>query len=129
MVYHVYYYCPICGNLIEMVENSGVVPVCCGKPMEHLEAGTHDGSAEKHVPSVKCDGRNVTVRVGELPHPMQPGHYIRFVCLHTTLGCHRRMLEPDDEPLAAFYLDEEEIPLCAYEYCTVHGLWKKEMNI
>ena len=29
-----FYRCPICGNIVVKLENSGVPVVCCGKPME-----------------------------------------------------------------------------------------------
>ncbi len=29
-----YYKCPLCGNVIKMIEDSGVVPYCCGEEME-----------------------------------------------------------------------------------------------
>ena len=47
-----FYKCPICGNVFAVIEDSGVVPVCCGKPMLHLNAMQTDGAAEKHVPVV-----------------------------------------------------------------------------
>lgn len=31
--------CPICGNVVEMVEDHGVPLMCCGKKMEEIKAG------------------------------------------------------------------------------------------
>ena len=31
--------CPICGNVVEMVEDHGVPLMCCGNKMEEVEAG------------------------------------------------------------------------------------------
>ena len=41
--------CPICGNVVEMVEDHGVPLMCCGKKMEEVEAGAVDAALEKHV--------------------------------------------------------------------------------
>ena len=46
-----FYKCPICGNVFAVIEDSGVVPVCCGKPMLHLNAMQTDGAAEKRASS------------------------------------------------------------------------------
>lgn len=29
--------CEACGNVVTMVKDSGVTPVCCGKPMEEAK--------------------------------------------------------------------------------------------
>lgn len=31
--------CPICGNVVEVVEDHGVPVMCCGKPMVEIKAG------------------------------------------------------------------------------------------
>lgn len=51
----VLYRCPICGNFIAMIRNSGAVPVCCGRSMELLPVHTVDEAAEKHVPVVEFE--------------------------------------------------------------------------
>ena len=38
--------CPICGNVVEMVEDHGVPLMCCGKKMEEVEAGAVDAALE-----------------------------------------------------------------------------------
>ena len=48
--------CPICGNVVEMVEDHGVPLMCCGKKMEEVEAGAVDAALEKHVPVLKVEG-------------------------------------------------------------------------
>lgn len=30
--------CEACGNVVTMVKDSGVTPVCCGKPMKEVES-------------------------------------------------------------------------------------------
>ena len=120
-----YYLCEHCGNLIEMVEASGVPIICCGEPMTELVPGTVDASREKHVPVIEVDGDMVTVRVGSEAHPMTPEHYVTFVSLKTDKGIQRRALVAGDEPVAVFALVDEKV-VAAYEYCNIHGLWKAE---
>jgi superoxide reductase len=50
-----FFLCEHCGNLMTLLEESGVPVVCCGDEMTELVAGTSDGSYEKHVPDVKVD--------------------------------------------------------------------------
>ena len=47
--------------------------------MQELVADTVDAAKEKHVPVIIKDGNKVTVKVGEVPHPMTKEHYILFV--------------------------------------------------
>ena len=121
-----YYLCEHCGNLIEMVQPSGVPIICCGEPMTELVPGTVDAAYEKHVPVIEVDGDTVTVRVGSVAHPMTPEHYITFVSIHTENGVQRKTLKPGDEPVAVFALAGDTL-IAAYEYCNIHGLWKGEM--
>lgn len=119
----VFYRCKICGNLIAMVEDSGMVPVCCNQPMEKLAPGSIDASHEKHVPVITCDDRKVTITIGSTPHPMTEMHFIEWIWLQTTRGAHLRCLGSGCEPSACFRLAKGEEPLCAYAYCNLHGLW------
>ena len=36
--------CPICGNVVEVVEDHGVPVMCCGKPMVEIKAGEVDAA-------------------------------------------------------------------------------------
>ena len=127
MAYEKFYLCEKCGNVIEMVSPSGVPVVCCGQKMTKLEAGTTDASREKHVPTVTVNGNTVEVCVGAVIHPMTPEHSIQFIYLLTNKGVKRVDLSPVDEPKATFTLAEDEKAVAVYEYCNLHGLWKKEL--
>jgi superoxide reductase len=118
-----FYICRHCGNLVGMVFDSGVNPVCCGEKMEELKANVTDASGEKHVPVVTVDGDIVTVRVGSVDHPMEEKHYIQWIYLDTEKGGQRKVLKPGDEPVAKFALTDGDEPIGAYEYCNLHGLW------
>ena len=122
------YKCAHCGNIVEMVEDKGVKPVCCGEPMTLLDPNTTDVATEKHVPVVAADGRKVTVEVGSVPHPMMEEHHIAFIILETDKGVQKKYLNPTGEPKAEFVLAEGESAVAAYEYCNLHGFWKADIK-
>jgi len=122
-----FYICKHCGNIIELLNSSGVPVVCCGDEMDELIPGTVDASLEKHVPVVTVDGNTVTIKVGSVTHPMIPEHYIQWIYLKTVSGVHRKCLKPGEEPEAVFVLNEGEKPVTAFEYCNLHGLWKADI--
>lgn len=122
-----YFICEHCGNIITFMNNSGVPVVCCGQKMKELVPGTSDGAAEKHVPAVTVDGQSITVKVGEVEHPMVEQHYIQWIVLETENGAQMKHLNPGEKPEAVFVLAEGEKAVAAYEYCNLHGLWKKEI--
>lgn len=121
-----YYVCEHCGNIVNKVNDSGVPVVCCGEPMKELVPGTTDGAVEKHVPVVTKNKNEIVVKVGEAAHPMMEAHYIQWVTIETTMGMQTKVLKPEMEPVAKFVLAEGEEFVAAYEYCNLHGLWKKE---
>ncbi|MBE6113906.1 MAG: desulfoferrodoxin FeS4 iron-binding domain-containing protein [Erysipelotrichaceae bacterium] len=122
-----FYRCNHCGNIIEMVHASGVPVICCGEPMKELVANTVDAAVEKHVPYVVVEGNMVKVQVGEVEHPMIPEHYIQWIYLHTNKGIQRKELTSAEKPYAEFCLAQGEEVIAVYEYCNLHGLWKKEL--
>lgn len=119
-----FYRCNHCGNIVEMINNTGVPIICCGEPMVELIANTTDGAHEKHVPKVNVEGNDVVVRVGEVDHPMIPEHYIQWIYVLTNLGGMKKYLNPNEGPVATFKLAEGETVEAVYEYCNLHGLWK-----
>lgn len=118
-----FYHCTHCGNLFDAVQDGGVTPVCCGEPMVLLAANTSDGAGEKHVPAIARSGKTVTVKVGEVEHPMLEKHYIQWISLVQGSRTQRVALKPGEAPVAAFTVDSETQPVLAYEYCNLHGLW------
>jgi desulfoferrodoxin-like iron-binding protein len=54
-----FYKCNRCGNVLEVVVDGKVNPMCCGKLMDELVPNTVDASNEKHVPVIKVDGNKV----------------------------------------------------------------------
>ncbi|ADL42361.1 desulfoferrodoxin [Caldicellulosiruptor obsidiansis OB47] len=118
------YKCEICGNIVEVLHAGGGQLVCCGKPMTLLEANTVDASLEKHVPVIEKTEEGILVKVGEVAHPMEEKHYIMWIELIADNKLYRKYLKPGDEPKALFEVSAESV--VAYEYCNLHGLWKKE---
>ena len=121
-----FYVCPHCGNIIFKVKDAKVPVVCCGQKMEELIPGTTDGAAEKHVPAVTVDGKNVRVKVGSVEHPMVEVHYIQWIALETKKGIQIHYLSPTEAPEAVFVVAEGDEPVAVYEYCNLHGLWKAD---
>ena len=119
--------CNHCGNIFEVVNDAKVVPVCCGEPVRELKANTTDAAQEKHVPEVSVEGNLVKVKVGSVEHPMTEEHHIAFIYLETENGVARKDLDHTGKPEAVFALAEGEKPVAVYEYCNLHGLWKKEL--
>ena len=122
-----FFRCKICGNLVGMIHESGMPIICCGQPMTELVPNTVDASQEKHVPVVTVSGSGVHVAVGSVDHPMTEEHYIQWIYLHTEQGGQRKCLKPGDKPAADFALTEGDKLIAAYEYCNLHGLWKKDV--
>lgn len=120
--------CRRCGNLIEMINDSGVTPICCGEDMNVLTANTTEAATEKHIPVVNISDNIVKVTVGEVLHPMEEAHYIEWIYLETTEGVKRKKLQPNDNPIAEFALLDGEKVINAYAYCNLHGLWLKELK-
>ena len=120
--------CPICGNIVEMIEDKGVPVMCCGKPMVELNANTTDGAVEKHVPVVEINGDILTVKVGSVEHPMLEEHYITMVLVEFDNRVLRVNLKPNEKPEAVFALNGYKGNVNVYEYCNLHGLWKTEVG-
>ena len=117
-----FYVCKHCGNMVGMIKNAGVNPVCCGEKMVEVVANTVDAAKEKHIPVVTIDGNKVMVKVGEVEHPMTEEHFIEWVYLKTVEGGQRKVLS--GKPETEFMLTENDKVLEVYAYCNLHGLWK-----
>lgn len=116
------YKCNVCGNIVEVLHTGAGELVCCGQPMQLLQAKTQDEGKEKHVPVVEQTDESVIVRVGSVAHPMESEHYIEWIEVITEDRIYRKMLKPGVEPVAEFFLKAKNISVRAY--CNLHGLWK-----
>lgn len=118
------YKCEVCGNIV-MVMHAGVGQlVCCGKPMKLQVEKTADTGREKHVPVVEKTDRGYRVKVGSVPHPMMPEHYIEWIEVTADGVVMIRFLTPEDKPEAEFETAGEIKK--AREYCNIHSLWASQ---
>jgi len=121
-----FFICRHCGNLIGMINDSGVPVHCCGEEMEELVPNTVEASGEKHIPVVTVEDGAVNVNVGSVDHPMVDEHLIEWVYLQTDKGGQRKELKSGDDPNVTFSFGDEK-PIAVYAYCNLHGLWKTEI--
>ena len=122
-----FYRCVHCHSLVAKLNEPGSTPSCCGEMMQELIPNEGDGAFEKHVPEVKIADNRVLVQVGSALHPMTEAHYIEWIYLKTDKALHAKELHPNEEPKAAFLLEENEKPLEVYAYCNLHGLYLKKI--
>ena len=121
-----FFKCRECGSLaMEIVTGEHD----SARVFQELKANTTDASGEKHVPVVEKKGDIISVKVGELEHPMLEEHYIMWIYLETDQGGMLRKLSAGEKPEAEFHLSAGEKPVAAYEYCNLHGLWKAEITV
>ena len=103
-----FYICNHCGNVIGLIEDSGVNVECCGEPMEQFETYDTEKGSEKHLPVVDVNNNSVKVTVGSVLHPMEDDHRINWVYLQTDRGGHRKCLFAGENPTTSFTLDDEK---------------------
>ena len=116
------YKCEACGNIVEVLHGGKGDLACCGQPMKLFKENTVDAAKEKHVPVVKKTADGVTVKVGEVAHPMEEKHHIEWIEIIADGSVYRQFLNPGDAPEATFNVTADQVT--AREYCTLHGLWK-----
>jgi len=116
------YRCNVCGNIVEVLHGGVGELVCCGEPMERLKENTVDAAKEKHVPVIEKTQAGFKVKVGSVPHPMKPEHFIEWIELVADGVAYRKFLAPGGAPEAEFCLAAQKVS--AREHCNLHGLWK-----
>jgi len=116
------YKCEVCGNIVEVLHGGKGDLACCGQPMKLFKENTVDAAKEKHVPVVEKTADGVTVKVGEVAHPMEEKHHIEWIEIIADGAVYRQFLKPGDAPEATFNVTADQVT--AREYCTLHGLWK-----
>ena len=121
-----FYVCSRCGNLVGMINESGVPMMCCGQKMDELVPNTVEASGEKHIPAVTLGDGVVEVNVGSVDHPMAPEHFIEWVYVQTEKGGQRKALKPGDAPHVTFALGDDKA-VAVYAYCNLHCLWKVDL--
>lgn len=119
------YRCEVCGNIVEVVNEGATALVCCGEPMIKLEAKTEDQGREKHVPVVEETDSGIKVKVGSIEHPMEDGHYIKFIEILLEDRIIRKELKPGQAPEVKYCATKSDV-IEVREFCSIHGLWKNK---
>lgn len=122
------YKCNICGNLVQVLMVGAGELVCCGEPMQKLEAKKQEMAIfEKHVPIfIKNENGEDEIRVGEILHPMTEEHHIVFIEAVSEDKNHVQLkfLHAGEKP--KMLLNNNCKNLVATEYCNIHGLWESQ---
>lgn len=90
---------------------------------KEISVKTEEEGKEKHVPCVEYIGNNIKV---SLNHPMLEQHFINFICLESENGYQIKYLKFTDKAEAEFNIINDKA-ICVYEYCNLHGIWKKNI--
>lgn len=118
------YKCEVCGAMVEGLNSANGTLHCCGKPMTALVENTTEAATEKHIPVVEIKEGGVSVKVGEVEHPMLDTHWIQWIEVIKADGeILRKELKPGQKPEAVFVTEGEVVKV--REYCNLHGLWSK----
>lgn len=113
--------CADCGMIAMITHDGSGEMACCGQPMVRAEENVVDASTEKHIPVVERADDRMVVRVGDVPHPMDPSHYIEWIEVNSGPDLFVRGLKPGNEARATFPGYREGVKVRAY--CNLHGLW------
>lgn len=123
------YKCEVCGNVVEILSEAQGQLVCCGEEMKLLEEKSNEeGITEKHKPIITIEDKRVTIKVGEIQHPMLPEHHIDFIEAISLDGKYlkRKYLEINEAPELSFICNSDKMK--ARELCNIHGLWIDELK-
>ena len=120
-----FYICPICSNVIGLIDGNMENITCCGRNMELMKANSTDAAGEKHVPIYEKVEDEIVVKVGEIEHPMEKEHYIMWIAQVSDNTTTRIRLYPEQGTEVRFkYIPNSTV----YSYCNKHGLWKTKIN-
>ena len=115
--------CDNCGSIIQvLVEDDGDA---CDTHMFEFPAQTEGEKSPKHKPVVEINGDNVTVKVGEVAHPMDDDHYIQFLIVEAGVEQYAKYFKPGDVAEATFTVNSTD-DVKAFVFCNLHGLWSSD---
>lgn len=143
------YVCGVCGFVSIDGSAPDKCPVC-GAPKSQFTEKTDalktvtdvakaGESEKKHIPQIIINKQcglfpegcsQVSVKVGEIVHPMLPEHFITRIDFYIDKKyVSRVMLTPEKlDPAATIYIKAIGAKLQAVETCNVHGSWYNEVN-
>ncbi|MBU0996419.1 MAG: hypothetical protein KKE16_00050 [Firmicutes bacterium] len=121
------YYCKHCKRICYTYPKDSTL-VCCGDEMTLLKPKTMDQGNEKHLPVVeRLPGGLISVKIGSVPHPMLPEHFIQWLFIEQGNKYQIKTFEPNETPEAKFHVCEDK-PIKVFEFCNLHGLWMTEVE-
>ena len=115
------YKCSICGLMTEVVHSGAGSLICCGKNMDRMTENTTDAATEKHIPVIELGADTVTVKVGDVAHPMEDAHYIEWIEILVGDQVYRQYLQAGEPAQVTFNVSAAAVT--ARAYCNLHGLW------
>ena len=108
-----FHVCSRCGNIIVSTGEAKVE--CCGRILPALTAGVSTGT------KVEIEGDEYVIPIH---HPMTKDHYFMFFAAVSESGVQLARLSPGKNTKVRF---RSEGVKQIYMYCTVHGLYVKEL--
>lgn len=126
------YKCPICGNIVQILNAGEGELVCCGQAMEKLTPQYEENElGEKHVPETVtawdgCDSGMCNERKFVIldKHPMVPEHYIQFIEVYKKDLSEIRIRFFKPEEKAEYEISDLYGDIQTLEHCNIHGLWR-----
>lgn len=119
------YQCAVCKRIVAEIQAGDGVLICHDQPMIEIVAQSHNEGEEKHLPVIEVTEQSITVKIGSIPHPMTPEHYIEWIEIMVDGKNCKQLLSPTDQPLAIFPVSGQSIT--ARAYCNIHGLWQSSL--
>ncbi len=136
--------CGTCGYIAINGSAPEKCPVCQSPKSAFVEKDViktikDEGPKEKHVPVIKVVKQcgligegctDIHVKIGEVTHPMEPEHFIKFVDFYIDKEWVERVhLTPKLNPAACAHIKANNGKLTAIELCNVHGYWINEADL
>lgn len=140
-----FYMCEYCGNIVGVLNNTGIPMYCCRKEMKELTPNiinsenskiyrknsfknqeTSINNTNSNIFSVEKskDGNSFSIIVDT--DYLTPDS-VCWAYLNTQKGGQRKNLLHDDSPIINFKIVDDEA-VSAYFYCSNHGLFKYELE-
>lgn len=116
------YKCDACGCLLEILYDGGGLQ-CCGNDMQPIQVQSEGEKAPTHKPVIENIQNGIRIKIGSVPHTMDPDHYISWIEVEKDGVVSRKFLKPGEPPSASFSVSGE---VTAREFCTTHGYWSSE---
>ncbi|MFO7871985.1 MAG: desulfoferrodoxin family protein [Kiritimatiellia bacterium] len=127
--------CLVCNSLMEAFNEA---PEAVNQPADPANLTETE---KKHIPRIEINTEcglipggsctDVHVRVGEIAHPMEADHYIRYIDYYLDHNFISRVwLSPEAcHPACALHLNSPSGTVTIIENCNVHGNWMNETTI